>query len=59
MEMDRSLQVLLLTIFVAMLGLGIVSPILPLYAETFGANYIQVGLLSLSLIHISEPTRPY
>jgi DHA1 family multidrug resistance protein-like MFS transporter len=44
--MDRSLQVLLLTIFVAMLGLGIVSPILPLYAETFGATYIQVGLLS-------------
>jgi MFS family permease len=44
--MDRSLQVLLLTIFVAMLGLGIVSPILPLYAESFGATYIQVGLLS-------------
>src|SRR4030042_1648060 len=46
LEMDRSLQVLLLTIFVAMLGLGIVSPILPLYAESFGATYIQVGLLS-------------
>jgi DHA1 family multidrug resistance protein-like MFS transporter len=44
--MDRGLQVLLLTIFVAMLGLGIVSPIMPLYAETFGATYIQVGLLS-------------
>jgi DHA1 family multidrug resistance protein-like MFS transporter len=44
--MERSLQVLLLTIFVAMLGLGIVGPIMPLYAETFGATYIQVGLLS-------------
>ena len=46
LRMDRSLQVLLLTIFVAMLGLGIVSPILPIYAESFGATYIQVGLLS-------------
>ncbi|TFH17721.1 MFS transporter [Candidatus Bathyarchaeota archaeon] len=44
--MDKGLQVLLLTIFVAMLGLGIVGPIMPIYAETFGANYIQIGLLS-------------
>lgn len=44
--MDKGLQVLLLTIFVAMLGLGIVGPILPLYAETFGATYIEIGLLS-------------
>ena len=29
-----------------MLGLGIVSPIMPIYAETFGATYIQIGLLS-------------
>jgi len=44
--MERGLQVLLLTIFVAMLGLGIVGPIMPLYAQTFGATYIQIGLLS-------------
>jgi MFS family permease len=44
--MDKRLQVLLLTIFVAMLGLGIVAPILPIYAESFGASYIQIGLLS-------------
>lgn len=44
--MERGLQVLLLTIFVAMLGLGIVGPIMPLYARTFGATYIQIGLLS-------------
>lgn len=44
--MNRGLQVLLLTIFVAMLGLGIVSPILPIYAENFGASYVQIGLLS-------------
>jgi DHA1 family multidrug resistance protein-like MFS transporter len=44
--MDKGLQVLLLTIFVAMLGLGIVGPIMPIYAESFGATYIQIGLLS-------------
>lgn len=44
--MNRAINVLLLSVFVAMLGLGIVSPILPLYAESLGATYIQVGLLS-------------
>ena len=44
--MDRSLQVLLLSIFVAMLGLGIVGPIMPIYAEDLGATYTQIGLLS-------------
>ena len=44
--MERSLQVLLLSIFVAMLGLGVVSPIMPLYAESLGATYTQIGLLS-------------
>ena len=44
--MERSIQVLLIAIFVAMLGLGIVSPIMPLYAESLGATYIQIGLLS-------------
>ena len=44
--MNKGLQVLLLAIFVAMLGLGIVGPILPIYAESFGASFIQIGLLS-------------
>jgi DHA1 family multidrug resistance protein-like MFS transporter len=44
--MEHSIQVLLIAIFVAMLGLGIVSPIMPLYAESLGATYIQIGLLS-------------
>jgi len=44
--MDKGLQVLQLSIFVAMLGLGIVGPIMPIYAETFGATFIQIGLLS-------------
>ena len=44
--MNKGLQVLQLSIFVAMLGLGIVGPIMPIYAETFGATFIQIGLLS-------------
>lgn len=44
--MDRSIQVLLLSMFVAMLGLGIVGPIMPLYAENLGATFTQIGLLS-------------
>ena len=43
--MERSLQALLVSVFVAMLGLGIVSPILPLYAENLGATFTQIGLL--------------
>ena len=44
--MERALQALLVSIFVAMLGLGVVSPIMPLYAESLGATYTQIGLLS-------------
>ena len=44
--MERSLQALLISIFVAMLGLGVVSPIMPLYAESMGATFTQIGLLS-------------
>nr|MQY83493.1 MFS transporter [archaeon] len=29
-----------------MLGLGIISPIMPLYASDLGANLVQIGLLS-------------
>ena len=42
----RALQVLLVCVFTAMLGLGIISPILPLYASDLGATLVQVGLLS-------------
>jgi DHA1 family multidrug resistance protein-like MFS transporter len=45
-EFRRALQVLLVCVFTAMLGLGIISPILPLYASDMGATLIQVGLLS-------------
>ncbi|UCD43809.1 MAG: MFS transporter [Candidatus Bathyarchaeota archaeon] len=46
LKIERSVQILLVCIFVAMLGLGIMSPILPLYASDLGANLVQIGLLS-------------
>ena len=45
---DRRVRVVLATIFVTMMGYGIVAPILPLYAQSFGVGYDAVGLLVAS-----------
>jgi len=44
--MIGAIQVLLVCIFTAMLGLGIIGPIIPIYAENMGATFIQIGLMS-------------
>lgn len=44
--MQRGIQVLLLSVFTAMLGLGIIGPIMPIYAQDLGATMVQIGLLS-------------
>lgn len=41
-----TIQVLLACVFTTMLGLGIIGPIIPLYAENMGATFVQIGLLS-------------
>ena len=46
--MTRPLLVIFLTMFVNMLGFGIIIPLLPFYAETFGASPIIIGLLFAS-----------
>lgn len=43
--MDRRLAALFLTIFVNLIGFGIIIPLLPFYGETFGASPMQIGLL--------------
>jgi DHA1 family tetracycline resistance protein-like MFS transporter len=43
--MTRPLVVIFLTIFVNLVGFGIIIPLLPFYAETFGASPVVVGLL--------------
>jgi DHA1 family tetracycline resistance protein-like MFS transporter len=41
----RPLVVIFLTIFVNLVGFGIIIPLLPFYAETFGASPLTIGLL--------------
>ncbi|MFH0882289.1 MAG: MFS transporter [bacterium] len=44
--MRRSpLAIILLTVFIALIGFGIVIPLIPVYAERYGASGMQVGML--------------
>ena len=43
--MPRPLLVIYLTVFVNLVGFGIIIPLLPFYAETFGASPLVIGLL--------------
>jgi DHA1 family tetracycline resistance protein-like MFS transporter len=42
---SRPLLVIFLTIFVNLVGFGIIVPLLPFYAETFGASPVTIGML--------------
>ena len=46
--MTRPLLVIFLTIFVNLVGFGIIIPLLPFYAQTFGASPTTIGLLFAS-----------
>ena len=46
--MSRPLLVIFLTIFVNLVGFGIIIPLLPFYAQTFGASPIVIGLMFAS-----------
>jgi multidrug resistance protein len=46
--MSRPLLVIFLTIFVNLVGFGIIIPLLPFYAVTFGASPVVIGLLFAS-----------
>ena len=43
--MSRPLLIIFLTVFVNLVGFGIIIPLLPFYAETFGASPVTIGLL--------------
>ena len=43
--LTRPLFIIFLTIFVNLVGFGIIIPLLPFYAETFGASPFDIGLL--------------
>ena len=44
-EANRPLLIIFLTILVNLIGFGIIIPLLPFYAETFGASPLTIGLL--------------
>src|SRR3954471_15739146 len=46
--MTRPLLIIFLTILVNLIGFGIIIPLLPFYATTFGASPLTVGLLFAS-----------
>ena len=46
--MSRPILVIFLTIFVNLVGFGIIIPLLPFYAQTFGASPFAIGLLFAS-----------
>ena len=46
--MSRPLLIIFLTILVNLIGFGIIIPLLPFYATTFGASPLTVGLLFAS-----------
>lgn len=43
--MTRPFLIIFLTIFVNLVGFGIIIPLLPFYAETFGASPLVIGML--------------
>ena len=46
--MKTPLMIVFVTVLIDLIGFGIVMPILPLWAETFGASPTEIGLLSAS-----------
>jgi len=46
--MNRPLLIIFLTILVNLIGFGIIIPLLPFYAQTFGASPLAIGLLFAS-----------
>ena len=43
--MDRRLSLILITMFLDVLGVGIIIPVAPFYAQAYGASALDVGLL--------------
>lgn len=43
---NETLTILCIEVVLVMMGMGLVSPILPQYASTFGVNMAMVGLYS-------------
>ena len=47
-KMHMALGLMFLTVFIDLIGFGIIIPLLPLYAKQFGASGLEVGFLLMS-----------
>lgn len=47
-KMHMALGLMFLTMFIDLIGFGIIIPLLPLYAKQFGASGLSIGLLLMS-----------
>src|SRR5262249_15223975 len=47
-KMHMALGLMFLTVFIDLIGFGIIIPVLPLYAKQFGADGLTIGLLLMS-----------
>jgi MFS family permease len=45
LRINRALLIILVTVFLNIMGFGIILPVLPFYATAYGANGTEVGLL--------------
>ena len=54
----RPLVLILFTIFLDVLGLGLIIPVAPFYARAFGADALQVGLLFTAFAAMQFLTTP-
>jgi MFS family permease len=48
MPSKAPLTIIFITIFIDLVGFGMIIPVLPIYAESFGATGLEVGLLAAS-----------
>ncbi|MFQ5629470.1 MAG: MFS transporter [bacterium] len=48
MSSKAPLTIIFITIFIDLVGFGMIIPVLPIYAESFGATGVEIGLLAAS-----------
>ncbi len=57
--MEKKFYWLYVTVFINIIGVGMIFPILPLFAKTFNASSFQVGLLTAMLALVQFFTAPF
>ena len=57
--MERRFYWLYVTVFINIIGIGMIFPILPLFAKTYNASLFQVGLLTSTIAIVQFLTAPF